>query len=106
MATRVSEIHPTGYHGTELAQVGINDSIANYGAGPVRLMARMGVEAVGYPAHNQARHEKPGMTINDLVKAVRPGQIGVVGVSVPEDPNAAGELAKRTSSPSTWAPPL
>jgi glutathione-independent formaldehyde dehydrogenase len=145
----LSDILPTGYHGTELAQVGIGDSVVIYGAGPVGLMAAMsarlrgadqvfvidrqpdrlklveamdatpiddskgdavdqvleltrgegadkGVEAVGYQAHDHAGHEKPGMTINDLVKAVRPtGRIGVVGVFVPEDPHAADELATK-----------
>jgi glutathione-independent formaldehyde dehydrogenase len=145
----LSDILPTGYHGTELAQVGIGDSVVIYGAGPVGLMAALsanlrgadqvfvvdrqpdrlrlaeqlgaipiddtngdavdqvleatrgegadrGVEAVGYQAHDHSGHEKPGMTINNLIAAVRPtGRIGVVGVFVPEDPQAADELAKK-----------
>ncbi|MDT5217380.1 MAG: glutathione-independent formaldehyde dehydrogenase [Mycobacterium sp.] len=144
----LSDILPTGYHGTELAQVGIGDSVVIYGAGPVGLMAAIsarlrgaaevfvidrqpdrlklvealdatpiddskgdavqqildatrgegadrGVEAVGYQAHDHEGHEKPGMTINDLIQAVRPtGRIGVVGVFVPEDPTAKDDLAK------------
>ncbi len=144
----LSDILPTGYHGTELAQVGIGDSVVIWGAGPVGLMAAMsarlrgadqvlvvdrqadrlklaealdatpiddsagdavqqildatrgegadkGVEAVGYQAHDHQGHEKPGLTINSLIQAVRPtGRIGVVGVFVPEDPSAADELAK------------
>ena len=145
----LSDILPTGYHGTELAQVGIGESVVIYGAGPVGLMAAMsaklrgadqifvidrqadrlklaetigatpiddskgdavdqvleltrgegadkGVEAVGYQAHDHQGNEKPGLTINNLVQAVRPtGRIGVVGVFVPEDPNGADDLAKK-----------
>lgn len=104
----LSDILPTGYHGTELAQVGIGDSVAIWGAGPVGLMAAMsamlcgadqvfvvdhqhdrlklaealdatrgegadrGVEAVGYQAHDHQGNEKPGLTINSLIQAVRP----------------------------------
>ena len=35
----LSDIFPTGYHGTELAQVGPGSSVAIFGAGPVGLMA-------------------------------------------------------------------
>jgi glutathione-independent formaldehyde dehydrogenase len=144
----LSDILPTGYHGTELAGVGIGDSVVIWGAGPVGLMAAMsarlrgadqvfvvdrqadrlklaealdatpvddsqgdavqqvldatrgegadkGVEAVGYQAHDHQGSEKPGLTINSLIQAVRPtGRIGVVGVFVPEDPSAADDLAK------------
>jgi len=58
--------------------------------------ADKGVEAVGYQAHDHQGAEKPGITINDFVQAVRPtGRIGVVGVFVPEDPSAADALAKK-----------
>jgi glutathione-independent formaldehyde dehydrogenase len=144
----LSDILPTGYHGTELAQVGIGESVVIWGGGPVGLMAAMsarlrgadqvfvvdrqgdrlklaealdatpvddtkgdavqqvldatggqgadkGVEAVGYQAHDHQGREKPGLTINSLIQAVRPtGRIGVVGVFVPEDPSAADALAK------------
>jgi threonine dehydrogenase-like Zn-dependent dehydrogenase len=144
----LSDILPTGYHGTELAQVGLGESVAIWGAGPVGLMAALsaglrgadqifvvdhqpdrlklaaklgatpvddsagdavqqildatrgegadkGVEAVGYQAHDAKGQESPGLTINSLIQAVRPtGRIGVVGVFVPEDPSAAGDLAK------------
>jgi threonine dehydrogenase-like Zn-dependent dehydrogenase len=144
----LSDILPTGYHGTELAQVGIGDSVVIWGAGPVGLMAAMsarlrgadqifvvdrqadrlklaetlgatpvddssgdavqqildatrgegadkGVEAVGYQAHDHQGQEKPGLTINSLIAAVRPtGRIGVVGVFVPEDPSAGDDLAQ------------
>jgi len=55
-----------------------------------------GVEAVGYQAHDADGREAPNLTLNALVKVVRPtGGIGVVGVFVPEDPQAADELAKQ-----------
>ncbi|GAA2754600.1 glutathione-independent formaldehyde dehydrogenase [Amnibacterium kyonggiense] len=147
--TMLSDILPTGYHGTELAQVRTGDSVVVYGAGPVGLMAALsaqirgaaevfvidhqpdrlrlaervgaipiddsngdavqqvldatggqgadkGVEAVGYQAHDHTGEERPGITINSLIQAVRPtGRIGVVGVFVPQDPSAADELAKQ-----------
>jgi glutathione-independent formaldehyde dehydrogenase len=37
--TMLSDIFPTGYHGTELAQVAPGRSVAIFGAGPVGLMA-------------------------------------------------------------------
>jgi glutathione-independent formaldehyde dehydrogenase len=37
--TMLSDIFPTGYHGTELAAVGAGDTVAVFGAGPVGLMA-------------------------------------------------------------------
>jgi len=37
--TMLSDIFPTGYHGTELAEVGPGDTVAVFGAGPVGLMA-------------------------------------------------------------------
>jgi glutathione-independent formaldehyde dehydrogenase len=37
--TMLSDIFPTGYHGTELAMVGPGKSVAIFGAGPVGLMA-------------------------------------------------------------------
>ncbi len=55
-----------------------------------------GVEAVGYQAHDAEGNEKPNMTMNALVDVVRPtGAIGVVGVFVPEDPQASDDLAKK-----------
>ncbi|HWD18803.1 MAG TPA: glutathione-independent formaldehyde dehydrogenase [Verrucomicrobiae bacterium] len=57
--------------------------------------ADRGCECVGYQCHDPAGHEVPNMTMNDLVKSVRPsGGIGVVGVFVPEDPKGADKLAK------------
>ena len=58
--------------------------------------ADRGCECVGYQCHDPAGHEVPNMTMNALVKSVRPtGGIGVVGVFVPEDKKAADKLAKK-----------
>jgi glutathione-independent formaldehyde dehydrogenase len=43
----LSDILPTGYHGTELAQVGVGDSVVIWGAGPVGLMAAMSARIRG-----------------------------------------------------------
>lgn len=45
--TMLSDILPTGYHGTELAQIGIGDSVVIWGAGPVGLMAAMSAQLRG-----------------------------------------------------------
>jgi glutathione-independent formaldehyde dehydrogenase len=59
------------------------------------LGADCGIEAVGYQAHDRAGDEHPEMVLDGLVKAVRTaGGLGVVGVYVPEDPQAASEGAK------------
>lgn len=58
--------------------------------------ADRGVDAVGYQAHNPDGTEQPEIVLNELVQAVKPtGGIGVVGVYIPQDPNAEGELAKQ-----------
>jgi len=54
-----------------------------------------GVEAVGYQAHDHTGEEHPEMVLDNLVNVVRAtGHIGVVGVYVPQDPNAANDDAK------------
>ncbi|MDR5698567.1 glutathione-independent formaldehyde dehydrogenase [Agromyces aerolatus] len=146
--TMLSDIFPTGYHGTELAHVRPGSSVVIFGAGPVGLMAAhsaalrgaarvfvvdkerdrldlaeqygattidfsttsvedaimdatdgngvdCGVEAVGYQAHDASGQEHPELVLDELVKVVRAtGAIGVVGVYVSEDPDAAEEGAK------------
>jgi glutathione-independent formaldehyde dehydrogenase len=146
--TMLSDIFPTGYHATELAQVAPGTTVAIFGAGPVGLMAvhsanirgasqtfvadfqpdrlalaeRMGatainladgdpveaimeatdgfgvdcgVEAVGFQAHDPAGQEHPALVLDNLVSVVRAtGHIGVVGVYVPQDPDAATEEAR------------
>ncbi|MBV9873086.1 MAG: glutathione-independent formaldehyde dehydrogenase [Verrucomicrobia bacterium] len=57
--------------------------------------ADKGCECVGYQAHDQDGHEHPNITMNNLVRSVRPtGALGVVGVFVPEDPRSSDELQK------------
>ncbi|HEY3907224.1 MAG TPA: glutathione-independent formaldehyde dehydrogenase [Streptosporangiaceae bacterium] len=146
--TMLSDIFPTGYHGTELAGAKPGDTVAVFGAGPVGLMAAhssflrgaarvfvvdfeperlqlaqrfgatpinvgsasasdqildatdgigadCGVEAVGYQAHDPDGKEHPALVMDELVKTVRTtGGIGVVGVYLPADPQAATEGAK------------
>lgn len=152
----LSDIFPTGYHATELADVQPGESVAVFGAGPVGLMAAYsamirgaalvvvvdrhpdrlrlaqaigartindslespvkkileltrgrgvdkGCECVGYQAHDPQGTEHPEMTMNDLVKVVRPtGAIGVVGVFVPEDPKGPDPLEKRGKLAFDW----
>jgi glutathione-independent formaldehyde dehydrogenase len=55
-----------------------------------------GCECVGWQAHDPQGHEVPNLTMNNLVKSVRPtGAIGVVGVFVPEDPQSSDPLGKQ-----------
>lgn len=57
--------------------------------------ADRGCECVGYQCFNCKGHEVPNLTMNNLVKAVKPtGVIGVVGVFMPKDPGGADALAK------------
>lgn len=58
--------------------------------------ADKGCECVGYQCCNMHREEVPNLTMNNLVAAVKAtGRIGVVGVFVPEDPNADNKLERR-----------
>jgi len=60
------------------------------------LGADNGCECVGYQAHDPDGVEQPNLTLNRLVRSVRfTGDIGVVGVYVPQDPGAPDELAKQ-----------
>lgn len=147
--TMLSDIFPTGWHGTELAGMRPGDRVAVFGAGPVGLMAAhsavirgaaevyvvdkerdrlalaekigaipidlgeadpveqitaatggqgvdRGVEAVGYQAHDHSGQEHPELVLDNLVKVVRStGGIGVVGVYLPQDPEAATEGARQ-----------
>jgi threonine dehydrogenase-like Zn-dependent dehydrogenase len=57
--------------------------------------ADRGCECVGYQAHDSEGNEQSNLTLNNLVKSVRPtGGIGVIGVFVPEDPKAADRLER------------
>src|SRR6201986_2192229 len=56
--------------------------------------ADRGCECVGYQCSCKG-HEVPNLTMNNLIKAVRPtGGIGVVGVFVAEDPKSKDNLEK------------
>lgn len=58
--------------------------------------ADCGCECVGYQCCNHKHQEVPNLTMNNLVEAVKAtGNIGVVGVFIPEDPGAQDLLAKR-----------
>ncbi len=145
----LSDIFPTGWHSTRLANLEPGQSILIYGAGPVGLMAAMsariqgasqifvvdgqpdrlalakqigatpidtkdgeigdqireltgglgadcGSECIGYQCHNNKGEEVPNLVMNSLVDAVKStGQIGVVGVFIPQDPGAQDALAKK-----------
>ncbi|TQJ20164.1 glutathione-independent formaldehyde dehydrogenase [Micromonospora sp. A202] len=147
--TMLSDIFPTGWHGTELAGQRPGDTVAVFGAGPVGLMAAYsalikgadrvfvvdkepdrlamaeqiggipvnfadgdpvqqimdathgvgadcGVEAVGFQAHDPSGNEHPELVLDNLVSVVRStGGIGVVGVYVPQDPNAPDQQAQQ-----------
>jgi glutathione-independent formaldehyde dehydrogenase len=58
--------------------------------------ADKGCECVGYQAHDPKGHEHPSMTMDALIRSVRPtGALGVVGVFVPEDPKGPDALSKK-----------
>ena len=58
--------------------------------------ADRGCECVGYQCCNMHREEVPSLTMNNLVKTVKAtGGIGVVGVFLPQDPQAKDPLAKK-----------
>ena len=58
--------------------------------------ADRGCECVGYQAHDAEGNEQPNLTMNQLVRSVKPtGGIGVIGVFVPEDPKASDTLEKK-----------
>ena len=84
----------------KIGAVAIDDT---EGGGIERIMeltggkgADKGCECVGYQCCNMHREEVPNLTMNNLVATVKAtGRIGVVGVFVPEDPNADNRLEKR-----------
>jgi glutathione-independent formaldehyde dehydrogenase len=55
-----------------------------------------GCECIGYQCHTPKGKEVPNLVMNSLVSAVKfTGNIGVVGVFIPEDPGAADDLAQK-----------
>ena len=58
--------------------------------------ADRGCECVGYQAHDPQGNEQPNLVLDNLVQSVRAaGGLGVIGVYVPKDPQAATEQAKK-----------
>gem|GEM_PF-3071459 len=119
----LSDTHPTGYHGTELAQVGIDDSVVIYGAGPVGLMAAMSARRrpglrdrpTARPAQARRGRRPPGARPRQRREAryddQRPrqgrqtGQMRVVEVRPPRTRTPRASSPRRNGSPSTSAPP-
>nr|WP_255521836.1 zinc-binding dehydrogenase [Frondihabitans sp. VKM Ac-2883] len=67
------------------------------------LGADAGLECVGFQGTGTGGKEKPNLIMNRLIASVRfTGHIGVVGVYVPEDPNAQDELAKKGQFALDW----
>jgi glutathione-independent formaldehyde dehydrogenase len=65
--------------------------------------ADRGCECVGYQAQDAQGHEHPNLTMNNLVRSVRPtGGIGVVGVFIPQDPGATDKLARKGQIVFDW----
>ncbi len=61
--TMLSDVFPTGYHGTEHAQVGAGDTVAVFGAGPVGLMARTARCLADFCGRHRARPAGAGRTV-------------------------------------------
>lgn len=74
--TMLSDIFPTGYHGTEMAQVSPGKTVAIFGAGPVGLMAALSANirgasqtfVVDFEPDRLVLAEKIGATAIDLSK--------------------------------------
>ncbi|HWA65075.1 MAG TPA: glutathione-independent formaldehyde dehydrogenase [Mycobacteriales bacterium] len=74
--TMLSDIFPTGYHGTELAKVTPGKTVAIFGAGPVGLLAAMSANVRGasqtfvvdYQADRLALAERIGATAINLAE--------------------------------------
>ncbi|MFG2342018.1 zinc-binding dehydrogenase [Streptomyces yangpuensis] len=83
-ADRLALAETMGATGVDFSRTGPSEEIsaATGGSG-----VDCGIEAVGYQAHDAAGQEHPEMVLDRLVDVVRStGRVGVVGVSLPEDP--------------------
>jgi glutathione-independent formaldehyde dehydrogenase len=81
--------------GAEAVDFSQGDPVEQILEGNGGQMVDCGVEAVGFQAHDPAGQEHPELVLDNLVKVVRStGGLGVVGVYVPQDPEAATESAK------------
>ncbi|BDI22468.1 glutathione-independent formaldehyde dehydrogenase [Herbiconiux sp. L3-i23] len=77
----------------DFSKVDVEEAIMEYTDG---FGVDCGVEAVGFQAHDHTGEEHPEMVLDNLVKVVRAtGRLGVVGVYVPEDPEAPNEEAAK-----------
>lgn len=57
--------------------------------------ADRGCECVGWQAHDPQGHEHPNMTMNNLIRSVRPtAGLGVIGVFVPQDPKGPDKMSQ------------
>jgi threonine dehydrogenase-like Zn-dependent dehydrogenase len=84
----------------KIGAIPIDDSKGDPVEQVMKLTDREGVdrgcECVGWQAHDPQGHEQPNITMNNLVKSVRPtGGIGVIGVFVPQDPLGPDEMSKQ-----------
>jgi glutathione-independent formaldehyde dehydrogenase len=67
--TMLSDIFPTGYHGTELAQVAPGRTVAIFGAGPVGLMAAMSANIRGAAQTFVVDFEKDRLALAEKIGA-------------------------------------
>ena len=125
----LSDVFPTGYHGTELAQVGPGSTVAVFGAGPVGLLAaysamlrgaaevyvvdsiperlqkakQIGAIPIDFKKGNPAEQIKDLRLANPLTRgAMRKGEEKMAGVMCGID--AVGYQAKDDSDPSNELP--
>jgi glutathione-independent formaldehyde dehydrogenase len=66
----LSDIFPTGYHGTELAGVQPGDSVVIYGAGPVGLMAALSADLRGASKVMVVDRQKDRLALAEKIGAI------------------------------------
>jgi glutathione-independent formaldehyde dehydrogenase len=66
----LSDIFPTGYHGTELAGVKPGDSVVIYGAGPVGLMAALSADLRGASKVMVVDRQKDRLALAEKIGAI------------------------------------
>ena len=66
----LSDILPTGYHGTELAGVQLGDSVVVYGAGPVGLMAAVSANLKGADQVFVVDHQPDRLALAEKLGAI------------------------------------
>ncbi|WNM60197.1 glutathione-independent formaldehyde dehydrogenase [Candidatus Nitrospira neomarina] len=66
--------------------------------------ADSGCECLGHHAYDPQNHEQADITMNNLIRSVRPtGRIGVVGGFQPEDPKLSEALAQKRQPAFDWS---